>query len=51
MMKIGCRLHLITMNIREAYENEFDQIRPILHEPVSADEIYAYDRDITKCKQ
>lgn len=38
----------ITMNIREASENDFDQIWPIFHEIVSACETYAYDRDTTK---
>jgi len=36
------------MNIREATENDFDEIWPIFHEIVSAGETYAYSQDTTK---
>ena len=36
------------MNIREASENDFDNIRPIFHEIVSAGQTYAYSQDTTK---
>jgi len=36
------------MNIREATNEDFDQIWPIFHEIATAGETYAYPRDITK---
>ena len=36
------------MNIREASENDFDDIWPIFHEIVSAGDTYAYARDTNK---
>ena len=36
------------MNIREASENDFDNIWPIFHEIVSAGQTYAYSQDTTK---
>ena len=36
------------MNIREATENDFDEICPIFHEFASAGETYAYPEDTTK---
>jgi len=36
------------MNIREASEEDFDEIWPIFHEVVSAGETYAYHQDTTK---
>ena len=36
------------MNLREATREDFEQIRPILHEIAAAGETYAYPRDITK---
>ena len=36
------------MNIREATAQDFDDIRPIFHEIVSAGETYTYDPQTTK---
>ena len=36
------------MNIREASENDFENIWPIFHEIVAAGETYAYSQDTTK---
>lgn len=36
------------MNIREATQNDFEQIWPIFHETVSLGETYTFDRDTTK---